>query len=345
MDSPTNHGLRTLVQPGSAKPSGTRNEVPAGRTSLLRVRDLDLNDLRVFVRVVDRGGFAVAARELGVPTSTVSRTILRLEASTGTRLLHRTPRSVHTTSEGSAIYASVSDAVGTLERASRALEPATRRPKGLLRVTAPTDIGNTFLADVAVAFGERYPLVQIELALTNRAVSLVDEGFDVALRASLRLPDSSLVAKKLGDVGHALYASPRYLEAHGAPLTPGDLVHHSCIVFRGKDLAKTWRLHDGKDTVDVVVHARMGGDDFGYLRAAALADGGVALIPRLVCAKEEAAGHLVRVLPTFEARGAGLYLLYPSASHVPARVTAFRDFVRAAFDARPSARAAKPGRP
>ncbi|MGO9833176.1 MAG: LysR family transcriptional regulator [Polyangiaceae bacterium] len=305
------------------------------------MRDLDLNDLRVFVRVVDRGGFAVAARELGIPTSTVSRAIARLEETTGTRLLHRTPRSVHATSDGRAIYASVSEAVGTLERATRALEPATRRPKGVLRVTAPTDIGGSFLADVAVAFGERYPLVQIDLALTNRAVNLVDEGFDLAVRAATRLADSSLVAKRLGELEHALYASPRYIERHGAPSSPGNLGAHRCIVFRAKDLAKTWRLFNDKETIDVLVHAHMGGDDFSYLRAAVLAGGGIALMPSLVCAKDEAAGRLVRVLPGFEAKGAGLYMLYPSASHVPARVTAFRDFVAAAFDARRSVRSPK----
>lgn len=316
--------------------------MPVGRKldSLVRVRNLDLNDLRVFVRVVDRGGFAVAARELGVPTSTVSRTIARLESSTGTRLLHRTPRSVHATSEGRAMYASVSEAVGMLERTAHGLEPATRLPKGILRVTAPTEIGGSFLADVAVAFGERYPLVQIDLALTNRAVNLVDEGFDVAVRAATRLADSSLVAKKLGELAHALYASPRYLERHGAPSSPGELVDHRCIVFRAKDLVKTWRLHSENETIEVVVRARMGGDDFSYLRAAVLAGGGISLMPRLVCAKDEAAGRLVRVLPGFEAKGAGLYVLYPSAAHVPARVTAFRDFVAAAFAARQSARAA-----
>ncbi len=315
--------------------------MPRNVGSLARVRDLDLNDLRVFVRVVDRGGFAVAARELGVPTSTVSRTIARLEASTGTRLLHRTPRSVHATSEGRAIHASVSEAVAALERAAHALEPATRRPKGVLRVTAPTEIGGSFLADVAVAFSERHPLVQIDLVLTNRAVNLVDEGFDVAVRVATRLADSSLVAKKLGELAHALYASPRYIERHGAPSSPRDLGDHLCIVFRAKDLAKTWRLYDDKETIEVIVHARMGGDDYGYVRAAAVAGGGVALMPRLVCAKDEAAGRLVRVLPTFEAKGAGLYVVYPSAAHVPARVTAFRDFVAAAFDATPSARSAK----
>jgi DNA-binding transcriptional LysR family regulator len=302
--------------------------------SLARVRDLDLNDLRVFVRVVDRGGFAGAARELGVPTSTVSRTIARLEASAGTRLLQRTPRSVHATSEGRAIYASVSEALATLERAARALEPATRRPKGVLRVTAPTDIGSSFLADVAVAFGERYPLVQIDLVLTNRAVGLVDEGFDVAVRAATRLADSSLVAKKVGELEHGLYASPRYIESRGAPSSPNELGDHRCIVFRAKDLAKTWRLYDAKETLEVLVHAHMGGDDFSYIRAAVLAGGGIALMPRLVCTKDEQAGRLVRVLPGFEAKGAALYVLYPSAAHVPARVTAFRDFVAAAFHAR-----------
>jgi DNA-binding transcriptional LysR family regulator len=298
------------------------------------VRELDLNDLRVFVRVVDRGGFAVAARELGVPTSTVSRTIARLEASTGTRLLHRSPRSVHATSEGRAVYASLRDALGALELAARALEPATRQPKGILRVSAPPSFGSLFLAEVAVAFGERHPLVQVDLTLTNRAVNLVDEGFDVALRAALRLADSSLVAKKLGDVMHALYAAPSYLERHGAPASPADLGRHRCIVFRGEDLAKTWRLHRGGETVEVPVRGTMGGDDFGYLREVALVGGGIALIPRFLCVKDEASGRLVQVLPGFEARGAGLYILYPSASHVPARVTAFRDFVAAAFEAR-----------
>jgi DNA-binding transcriptional LysR family regulator len=192
----------------------------------------------------------------------------------------------------------------------------------------------SFLADVAVAFGERYPLVQIELALTNRAVNLVDEGFDVAIRAATRLPDSSLVAKKLGDLEHALYASPHYVDRHGAPSSPADLADHRCIVFRANDLVKTWRLHDDQRAVDVPVRGHMGGDDFSYLRAAVVAGGGIALMPRLVCSKDETAGRLVRVLPSFAARGAALYMMYPSAAHVPARVTAFRNFVVAAFAAR-----------
>lgn len=300
---------------------------------LARVRDLDLNDLRVFVRVVDRGAFASAARELRVPTSTVSRTIARLEDRIGTRLLQRTPRSVRATSEGHALYGAVSDAVGALERAAHAVEPATRTPRGILRLTAPAELASTFLADVIVGFAERYPLVQIELSLTNRAVNLVDEGLDLAIRAAARLVDSSLVAKKLGEIEHALYASPRYLEKHGAPGAPAELGKHRCLAFRATDLVKQWALRGDGPAADISVAAAMSADDFSYLRAAVAAGGGIALMPRIVCAKDEAAGRLVRVLPRLSAAGAGLYVLYPSAAHIPARVTAFRSFVTAAFDA------------
>lgn len=293
------------------------------------MRDLDLNDLRVFVRVVDRGAFAKAARELRVPTSTVSRTIARLETRVGARLLQRTSRSVSTTAEGRALYASVSDAVAALERATHTLEPASRTPKGILRLAAPAEIACTFLADVVVAFGERYPHVQVDVALTNRAVNLVDEGYDMAVRAAARLADSSLIAKKLGDLEHGLFASPRYLDEHGAPRAPDELARHRCVAFRAKDLERTWQLND----VEVPVRAHIGADDFSYVRAAVIAGGGIGLMPRLVCARDEAAGRLVRVLPSFGAKGAGLYILYPQSTHVPARVTAFRSFVAAAFDA------------
>jgi DNA-binding transcriptional LysR family regulator len=300
---------------------------------LTAVRDFDLNDLRVFVRVVDRGGFAGAARELGVPTSTVSRTIGRLESRAGMRLLQRTTRSVRATSEGAAFYASVREAIAMLESSARMLEPASRTPKGILKVAAPIEIGSAFLADLVVAFAERHPAVQVELSLTNRAVDLVAEGVDVAVRAAAKLADSSLIAKKLGDLQHGLYASPRYLERRGVPTAPAQLVDHACIVFRAKDLVRTWRLYDDDRAVEVEVHARIGGDDFTWVRAAAVAGGGIALMPRLACAKDEAAGRLIRVLPAFHGRGASLYLVYPSSAHVPARVTAFRSFVTAAFDA------------
>src|SRR4051794_261871 len=126
--------------------------------------DLNLNDLAVFTRVVEHGGFAGAARELRCPTSTVSRAILRLESTTGMRLLHRTTRSMRLTAEGRELHATVGPAVTTLRRAGQAIEPATRKAKGRLRVTAPSELCATFLADVIVAFNDRYPLVQLDFS-------------------------------------------------------------------------------------------------------------------------------------------------------------------------------------
>jgi DNA-binding transcriptional LysR family regulator len=293
--------------------------------------DLNLDDLAVFVRVVERGGFAGAAREIGAPTSTVSRAIARLESTAGVRLFQRTTRHMRPTAEGRELYAAVAPAVSAMRAAAHALEPATRQPKGRLRVTAPNDVGATFLADVVVAFAERHPLVQLDFALTNEHTNLVGEGFDVAVRATADLADSSLVARKLGDLKHRLYASPRYLRAHGTPVSPDDLAAHHAVVFRAKELARTWTLEGPGGSFALPVRGRIGGDDFTFVRAMIIAGAGIGLLPQINCAADVASGRLVRVLPEVHARGASLYVVYPSAKNVPARVTAFRDFVVAEF--------------
>jgi DNA-binding transcriptional LysR family regulator len=305
--------------------------------------DLSLDDLAVFVRVVERGGFAGAARDLGAPTSTVSRTITRLESRAGVRLLHRTTRDVRPTSEGRELYASVAPAVSSLRAAGRTFEPATPQPRGRLRVTAPIDLGSNFLADVVVAFADRYPLVQLDFSLSNQHANLVDGGFDVALRATADLADSSLVARKLGNLEQRLYASPRYLEKRGVPATWNDLADHECVVFRAKELTRTWTLRSAAGDATVQVRGRIGGDDFTFVRAMVVAGAGIGLLPHINCAADEASGRIVRVLPEYHAPGASLYVVYPSTRNVPARVTVFRDLVVEAFAARtaPSRRGAR----
>jgi len=298
--------------------------------------DLSLDDLAVFVRVIEHGGFAAAARELRVPTSTVSRAIERLEERADARLLQRTTRSVRATTEGRELFAAIAPSVTALRSAARAVEPATRKPKGRLRVTAPGDLCAAFLADVLVTFTERYPLVQLDFALTNERSNLVAEGFDVAVRAAVRLTDSSLVARKLVDVEHRLYAAPSYLQKHGAPSTLDDLARHRLVVFRAKELARTWTLRGADandDGIALDVRGSVGGDDFTFVRTMVLAGAGVGLLPHLHCAADEASGRLVRVLADYHARGATLYVVIPSRAKIPARVSAFRDCVVDAFAA------------
>src|SRR5258708_3789669 len=182
--------------------------------------DMDLNDVAAFVRVVENSGFAKAARELGVPTSTVSRAVARLEESVGVRLLHRTTRNLSVTSEGHAFHQRVAPLVASLRDATRTLGSGGKEPEGVLRVTAPNDIGSAFLSEEMVRFAERYPLLRVEVMLTNRKLNLVSEGLDVAVRAG-RLESSSLVARKIGTLQVELYASPAYAERSRLP---GNLV-------------------------------------------------------------------------------------------------------------------------
>lgn len=294
---------------------------------------LSIDDIAIFVRVVEHRGFASAARELGVPTSTVSRAIGRLETTARVRLLQRTTRALRPTSEGEELYAQAASAVSTLRGAARDLESATPKAKGRLRVTAPGDLCANFLADVIVAFADRHPLISLDFALTNQHANLVDEGFDIGLRATAALRGSSLVCRKLGDIEHRLYASPRYLEKRGAPQSPAELKDHPCVLFRAKDLVRTWTLRDKHGETSVEMRARIGGDDFSFVRAMVLAGGGIGAMPHINCVADEASGRLVRVLPAFHMRGASLYVVYPSAKNLPSRVTAFRDFVVEAFRA------------
>jgi DNA-binding transcriptional LysR family regulator len=289
--------------------------------------ELDFNDVAVFVRVVEHGGFARAARELGVPTSTLSRAVARLETATGTRLVHRNTRNVTPTSEGHAFYLEVAPAVLTLRHAARGVDGNEREVRGRLRISAPNDIGSTFVAGVVTAFAERYPNVEVCVELSMRKVNLVQEGFDVALRAAEKLSDSSLVARKAADLEVDLYASPGYLSARGVPATPADLAAHQCVLFRSVAGASSWALDGPDGLVEIEARGRISGDDYLFVRGAVLSGAGIALLPRIIAVDDVAAGRLVRVLPLHTVRGAALFVVYASARVLPPKIAAFRDFV------------------
>jgi DNA-binding transcriptional LysR family regulator len=250
------------------------------------------------------------------------------------RLLQRSTRSVRLTHEGRALYSTAKPAVATLLGAARAIEPSSSQPSGRLRVSAPSDLCSGFLSDVIVDFAEKHPRVKLEFTLTNQQSRLIHEGFDVAVRATANLGDSSVVARKLGDIQHHLYAAPKYLRKFGAPVSPEDLHKHQCIVFRAKELVRKWQLLSTLGDVSLDVEGHLGGDDFSFVRAMSLSGAGIALLPELNCVADEATGRLVRVLPDYHARGASLYVVYPTAKQVPARVRAFRDFLVQAWATR-----------
>lgn len=295
---------------------------------------MDLDLLRVFEAVARSASFSAAARRLGMPKSSVSRAVARLEAELGVQLLFRTTRQVSPSAAGKALYDRVAPLLGSLQAALGEMPEREEQPSGVLRVTAPVDLGVLFLAEVMTRYTARYPAVSVDLHLTGRVVDLVAEGFDVALRAAASLKDSTLVVRKAAPIAAQLFASPLYLARRGAPRTEADLAGHEWVVFRSG--SQKLRLAAPPPAAPPP-RGRIVCDDLLFARDAVRAGGGIGLLPTFVAGPDVAAGTLVRVLPRYERHGANLYIVSPAARHVPRKVTAFRDLVLEVLRARPLA--------
>ena len=285
---------------------------------------MDYNDLALFTRVVERGSFSDAARTEGLPKSSVTRSIARLEKELGVRLIQRTTRQRGVTDAGRELYERVRNAVGALEEAADAIREQGKEPRGVVRVTAPGDAALMQLPEAMVAFGKKYPSIHIEMVLTSRVVDLVAEGIDLAIRAG-RLADSTLVARKVGTTNAGLFASEEYLERRGRPKKVSDLADHDCVLFRGRGGHATWLLDGPKGQEGVDVSGTLSADDFGFLYRATEAGHGIAQLPLFMGSK--CGKQLERVLGKYVFEGAPVHVVMPSASFVPARVTLVRDFL------------------
>jgi DNA-binding transcriptional LysR family regulator len=286
---------------------------------------MDLNELLVFAKVVQAGGFTAAARGLRMPKSTVSRKVSELEERVGAQLLQRTTRKLRLTEVGRAYYEHCARIVAEAEAAELAVTRLQAAPHGLLRVTAPLSIN--LLGPIVAEFMKSYPEVQLELVCTDRAVDLVEEGFDVAIRAG-KLADSSLIARRLGIIERLVVAAPSYIKTRGAPKSPKELEKHDCLLFGAGRDGNTWSLHTGNRSVEVAIHSRLVVNEPDMLRAVTLAGGGVALLPNILCTTDLSTGRLQRILPDWASPGAPVHAVYPSTRHHSPKVTAFVDFLR-----------------
>jgi DNA-binding transcriptional LysR family regulator len=278
---------------------------------------MDLNRLALFTVVAEELSFATAARRLGVERSSVSRAIAALEESLAVTLFQRTTRQVALTPEGAALYSQVAPQLAALRDAVRSVPERDDEPSGTLRITTTVDFGTSLLLAVVQTFVRRYPHVRIELAIHNRVVDLVKEGFDAALRPQrAQRADSSLVSRKLFDLTGHLYASPGYLAARGTPREPADLAAHDCIGFRHTP----W-----PSPVPPLPPPRIQTDEMMFVREAARAGLGIGMIADLAAQADVLEGRLVRVLSRQVSMGGTLYLIHPPARHIPRRLALFRD--------------------
>jgi DNA-binding transcriptional LysR family regulator len=289
----------------------------------------DLNAVLVLVRVVQAGSFRAAGEALGMPKTTVSRKVSELEAQLGVQLLQRTTRRLSLTDSGVAFLDEAEGAIARLEAAQEAVTELQRDPRGKLRVTTAVTIGELFLGPVLAEFLEAFPEVEVLLQLSDRAVDLVAERFDVAIRAG-HLPDSSLIARRLGCSTYRVVASPAYLERHGTPQRPSDLSSHACLRFTrsGMEMRSSWPFGSGARSSEVQVSGRLVSDDFVVLRTAAEQGLGITRLPDLLVHGAIQAGRLVTLMDDQAPPPTPLHLLHPGGGRLPARTRAFIDFVQ-----------------
>ena len=294
-----------------------------------------LSAMAVFARVVEMESFSGAARDLGLSKSAVSKRVGRLEDRMGLRLLNRTTRRLSLTEAGAAFYQGCRRVVAEAEAAERAVTRLASAPRGRLKINAPMSFGVRHLAPALPDFMARYPELTVDLALNDRLVDLVEEGFDVAVRVA-RLEDSSLIARRLAANRLVLCAAPSYLRAHGAPRAVEDLKGHECLLYSYLAAGDVWRLcgPGGERRQRVTGRLRINNGD--ALLAVALGGLGVALLPCFICGEDVRAGRLIRVLPEWSGPAdTAIAAVYPASRNLSPKVRVFVDFLAERFGGTP----------
>ena len=286
--------------------------------------DFDLNEMAIFVRVVESKSFTGAAKMLGLPKSTVSRKITQLEERLGVRLIQRTTRSLRLTDTGSAYHDHCARILGDIEKANSAVTQMQIIPSGTLRITASVLFGSTVLSSLVSEFMQQNPQVKIDLVLSDQLLDIVQEGIDVAFRIG-QLEDSSLIGRYLGDVRGLLCASPDYLSANGIPTHPDELHQHQTLVHTTHN---QWALHDKDNNEKVInVNPRVRVNDLTSLQNLAIAGAGIAALPVLLSADAIKSNQLTPILCDWPFDAFPVNILYASNRHLSAKVRSFVDFI------------------
>ena len=281
-----------------------------------------LTSMRVFCTIVELGSFTRAAERLGMANPMVTKHVNALEGSLGVRLLNRTTRKLSRTEAGQAYYERARELLADLDALNAAVGDLTEAPRGTLRLTTPVSFGVQYLGGAMASFIARHPQVRIDLQMSDRVVDLVDEGLDVAIRIA-RLADSSAVARRISQTRLAACASPGYLAAHGAPTRLAQLAQHRCLAYSYGSGGDEWKALGPDGEVSAAAPWVMRANNGEVLRAVALDDAGIALLPTFLVGQDLAAGRLVEVLADHRFGVLGVHAVYPHRRHLSPKVRAF----------------------
>ncbi|CAK6488144.1 HTH-type transcriptional regulator DmlR [Pantoea sp. Nvir] len=287
---------------------------------------------RMFVAVLELGSFAAAAARLGVSSGQASKLVSRLERQLGVQLVKRSTRALSPTDVGRTYYEQVKTLLDAFDALDASVRESAGTPSGRLKISAPVTFGSAVLSHVLVAFARRYPLIELDVSFSDRPVSIVDEGFDIAVRIG-NLSDSSLIARRLGEIAVRLAAAPRYLQQHGTPLHWRAIGDHQCITDTNFRDPWNWPFASEEgETVTVPVRGRVRFANTEACLQAAVAGLGIARLPDFIAAPALQRGDIVPVLADYDVPPLGLFALYPAARHLAQRTRLLVDFLADHFD-------------
>ncbi|HEY9623411.1 MAG TPA: LysR family transcriptional regulator [Crinalium sp.] len=284
--------------------------------------------IRAFTQVVIHGGFAAAAREMGLSRSAVNKLVIALESQLGVQLLHRSTRKVSPTEVGLAFYDRCADILAELEAAEQAVAQLQQEPKGRLRINAPMSFGLTHLAPVLTDFLTQYPDLQVQLTLSDRFIDPLEEGFDVTIRIAEPSQTASLIVHELAPAKRMLCASPAYLDARGVPTRPEDLRHHSCLHYGHLAVDYPWKLIGPTGEQTISVQGVLCSNNGEVLKGAAVRGLGIAMLPLFIIHSELQQGTLQIVLPDYHPPEIFIYVIYPVNRYLSTKVRLFVEFLK-----------------
>jgi DNA-binding transcriptional LysR family regulator len=283
-------------------------------------------EMQVFCTVVDKGSFVGAAEPLDMSKAAISRYVSGLEERLGARLLHRTTRRLSLTDEGRQFYHQAREVLAMMDEAEEAVSSASPEASGVLRVNAPVSFGVLHLAPIWADFMNAYPKVELEISLSDRLVDLVDEGIDVAVRIA-RLENSSLVGRRLASTRMCLCASPSYLATHTPISQLSDVAAHGVVAYSNYASGDEWQFEGPHGSESVHTRSVVRCNNGDTCRAITLAGGGVSLQPSFMVAEDLRRGDLVEILPEYRSVELGIYVVYPTRKHLPAKVRTLISFL------------------
>jgi len=285
----------------------------------------DLNALVIFAKVVEAKSFSEAARRLNMPISTASRKVTDLENRLGVRLLERSTRKLRLTEVGTDVLEHAQRCVEVTEAVDSIVSNQQAEVKGTLRLSAPPNISDSFLAPVVNAFQVSYPAVKVQILVTDRHVDHIAEGVDIAFRVG-PLKDSSLVARAVLRYRHQLVASPEYLANYPPPLKPADLLHHRLLAFSTWVQENNWTFLNGKKQETISFQPVLAMNDYAGLVKVLVCGGGIGELPAIVSPWHIQEGRLVEVMPQWRFRTVDLSAVHLGNRHIPRAVRLFKEF-------------------